>query len=135
MLPDAVEASIGQGDRLASVNFSRDVGQQAVAQLNCVKQPEQRDGRFLAPRIEFEYPFAAHGGVRVFAQRRERIGFHRAATAYLALRIHVAGGECDDAAAWIPFANPRRDEGVDGPGCGGILRGAEFQTDEVDDVL
>ena len=51
------------------------------------------------------------------------------------MRIHIAGGQRDDAAARITFAHARRHERVDRPGRRRILRGAELEADQVDDVF
>ena len=134
-LPDAVEMPHGQIDDVAVINFLGDVVQYAVPEINGVVQPDQGHRRAVAAGLVFEEPFARKTGTGVFAEwfGRGRLGGTAAIHGHQ--RIHAAGRERDKFGVSISLRGIRWHQCVHCPCESGIVFGAEFLANEINDIF
>ena len=133
-LPDHVEISHGQVDRLSREHLPRQVHQHAIAHFDGIIQANHGHGNVHGAAEMIEDTLAAQAAHRVLADRNGRVGLFRSTPCYGHEAIDIAGREGNDAAAPELEGDECRQQAVYGP-CLRLHAGRpEFHREHRDDV-
>src|SRR5688572_12977096 len=107
-LPDAVEITVNQADRLTSQDFARYIQENSVTKLHSVKETNQRYRSIRLARVILENTLARDHCIWIFAQRREWILFARAAARDVAQWVYISRGQGHGPASSITLRHKGR---------------------------
>ena len=133
-LPDEIDVTEADVDRLARKYLDGDVVQHAVSHIDRVVQTEQAARRRMLAREILEHALAADAGLGVFAGRIGGDGFVRALAADGDERIDASGRERNDARTCKGLRDHRGDVRVHRPGQRQVAFRAKLVSGHEDDV-